>query len=348
MTTDTLLGALSGALLVVPAAGYGAGVVRLGRRGDRWPRSRSAAFAAGLVALAVALLPPVGTHDSDFRVHVVQHVLIAMGAPLLLALSAPVTLALRVTSHQVRVRLLRVLRSRAVHAISTPAVVAVVEVGSLYGLYLTPVYAESEAHLWVHVAVHLHLIATGCLFSWAVAGRDPMPHPVSTRARLLLLFTVAGSHDLLAKMMYAHDQPGGAGSVAPVRSGAQLMFYGGDVIEVALAVAVLTAWYVRGGRDLRRADRRTPRPAQPVTRPATAVPATRTRRRAHRDPGAGRPSGSGVHAPADPVDGCAPAVREGLRSAGDVVGWTFPTGRRAGVTRRAGGTPGRAPTWGRP
>ncbi len=102
-------------------------------------------------------------------------------------------------------------------------------------------YAESEAHRWVHVAVHLHLIATGCLFSWAVAGRDPMPHPTSTRVRLLLLFAVAGSHDLLTKWMYAHDQPGGAGSVADVRSGAQLMSYGGDVIEVALAVAVLTA-----------------------------------------------------------------------------------------------------------
>ncbi len=59
MATDTLIGALSGALLVVPVAGYGAGVVRLGRRGDRWPRTRTAAFAAGLVALAVAFLPPV-------------------------------------------------------------------------------------------------------------------------------------------------------------------------------------------------------------------------------------------------------------------------------------------------
>jgi len=62
-----------------------------------------------------------------------------MGAPLLLALSAPVTLALRGTPRRVRVRarLLRVLRSRAVRAISAPAVVLVVAVGSLYGLYLT-------------------------------------------------------------------------------------------------------------------------------------------------------------------------------------------------------------------
>ncbi len=253
MDPDAAVSDLFAAVLLVPAGAYGAGVVVLHRRGDHWPPSRAAAFAAGLVVLAVGFVPPVGTHDGDFRFHVLQHLLIAMVAPLLLAVSAPVTLALRVTPRAVRTRLLRVLHSRAVTALTRPAVVLVAEVGSLYALYLTPLYAETEAHLWVHVLVHLHMILTGCLFSWAVAGRDPMPHRASTRGRLLLLFLAAGSHDLLAKLMYAHDRPRGAGSVADVQFGAQLMYYGGDAVAVALAAAVLTSWYAHGGRELRRA-----------------------------------------------------------------------------------------------
>ena len=69
-------------LLVVTAA-YAAGVRRLTRRGDRWPARRVLATAIGLLALAVALLPPVATHDDDPHVHVVQHLLLAMLAPLL-------------------------------------------------------------------------------------------------------------------------------------------------------------------------------------------------------------------------------------------------------------------------
>lgn len=265
MDPDAAVSDLFAAVLLVPAGAYGAGVVALHRRGDHWPPARAAAFAAGLVVLAVGFVPPVGTHDGDFRFHVLQHLLIAMVAPLLLAVSAPVTLALRVTPRAVRTRLLRVLHSRAVTALTRPAVVLVAEVGSLYALYLTPLYAETEAHLWVHVLVHLHMILTGCLFSWAVAGRDPMPHRASTRGRLLLLFLAAGSHDLLAKLMYAHDRPHGAGPVADLQFGAQLMYYGGDAVEVALALAVLTSLVRprRAGTAPRRPARRTRARAAP-------------------------------------------------------------------------------------
>jgi len=119
----------------------------------------------------------------------------------------------------------------------------------------------------VHVLVHRHMILTRCLFSWAVAGRDPMPHRDSSRARLLLLVAVAGSHDLLAKLMYAHDRPVGSGSPANVQLGARLLYYGGDAVEVALAVAVLTSGYFRRGRDLRRAARRSAATTKPARRP---------------------------------------------------------------------------------
>ena len=55
-------------------------------------------------------------------------------------------------------------------------------------------------------------------------------------------------------MGQAGDLTGAAGgSPEAVRTGAQLMFYGGDVIDLALAVVLLAGWYARGGRRLRHA-----------------------------------------------------------------------------------------------
>jgi len=68
------------------------------------------------------------------------------------------------------------------------------------------------------------------------------------------------SHDTLAKLLYAWDLPTGAGPVAARHRGAELMYYGGTVIDVALAAIVMAQWYAATGRSLARARRRpTPR-----------------------------------------------------------------------------------------
>ncbi len=52
------------------------------------------------------------------------------------------------------------------------------------------------------------------------------------------------------------------------------MYYGGDAVEVALAVAVLLPWYAHGGRELRRATRRAPpAPTPPLSALTTTGPA---------------------------------------------------------------------------
>jgi len=106
------------------------------------------------------------------------------------------------------------------------------------------------------VLVHAHMFLAGCLFSWYVVGRDPMPRRPGTLARAMVLFLVAGSHDLLAKLMYAHALPVAGGSPDPIRDGARLMFYGGEVIDLLLATALMTQWYARTGRQLHHTRRR--------------------------------------------------------------------------------------------
>jgi hypothetical protein len=58
----------------------------------------------------------------------------------------------------------------------------------------------------------------------------------------VVLVLALAAHDVLAKRLYA--QAGGPG-LADERSGALLMYYGGDVVDLALAVLVCARWYRR-------------------------------------------------------------------------------------------------------
>jgi putative membrane protein len=242
--------------VVVVALVYLAGVLRLHRRGDRWPPARSASAFAGLIACAVALLPPVSTHADVFAVHVTGHLLLAMLGPLLLALSAPITLALRTLPLSARRRLLAVLHSRPARVVTWAPVVLVLEVGGMYAFYLGPLFALAHEHLWVHVLVHGHMFLAGWLFSSVVAGRDPLPRRPQLPATLVVLVVAGAAHGILAKLMYAHDLPAMAGTPEQVHLGARILFYGGDLVELATATAVLAAWYAREGRALGRSRRR--------------------------------------------------------------------------------------------
>jgi putative membrane protein len=116
-------------------------------------------------------------------------------------------------------------------------------------------------------AVHLHMFLAGCLLSWYLIGADPMTHRPGTRTALIVLLAAA-AHDILAKLLYAHELPDTAGAVDQLQLGAQIMFYGGTIIETLLATVLMRAWYIRGGRALRRLQRRAGiRPTPPYPRP---------------------------------------------------------------------------------
>jgi len=238
-------------LLLLGASAYVGGVARLQRRGDRWPLRHTMAAAAGFGCLAMTLVPPLAT-GMTFPMHAVRHLLLAMAAPLALALSAPITLALRTLARRPRRILLQLLHGRWTRAVTTAPVVLTLDAGGMFAFYLTPLYSAAHQHPGLAAALSVHMFLAGCLLSWYLAGRDPMPRPVSTRTRLLVLFLAAGSHDLLAKLMYARGLPEHAGSSEHLQVGAQIMFYGGDVVDWVLAAAVLASWYARTGRRLHR------------------------------------------------------------------------------------------------
>lgn len=250
--------------LVLAAVAYGVGVSRLTRRGDTWAYGRSLAAVGGLVALAAGLLPPLATHAETFGNHVGQHLLVSALAPLLLALSAPITLALRTLPPVARRVLLRLLHAAPVRVLLSPLVVLTLSVGGLYGFYLTPLYLAASHSAVLHATVHVHMFAAGCLLSVYLVGVDPMPRRDGPAVRLGVLVVAAAAHDVLAKLLYAHTLPLGAGTTAEVQAGARVMYYGGTAAELVLAVALLGGWYAQSGRELRRQQRRDSR-LRPVT-----------------------------------------------------------------------------------
>jgi putative membrane protein len=261
------------ALTLVTLAGYGAALIRLRWRGDRWPASRTACLVAGSLCVAAAVLPPISSHDEFFPVHVVQHLLLGMTGPAFLALSAPVTVVLRTLPRGPRRMLLRILHSRPVVVLSAPATAVLLDIGGLYVLYLTGMYRAAEGNELVHAAVHLHMFLAGCLLSWAIIGVDPIRRRPGMKARLAALIIGAAGHDTLAKLMYAHNLPDGGGTITGRHAGAELMYYGGTVIGLALAIIVMAQWYQLTGRELARSARRSiSRPGQPVHDADRAAP----------------------------------------------------------------------------
>jgi putative membrane protein len=248
-------GLLAVVIAVIAGAAYLGGAARLRRRGDAWPRRRQYLFLAGTVGLviAVAFPPPV----AEFTAHMIQHLVIGMAAPLLLVLGRPVTLALRVPPPgRIRDRALAVLHARPTAVLVWPPLAALLDAGGLWLLYRTRLFAAVDDRPWLHAAVHVHVFAAGLIFTASVCQLDPVRrrYPFSLRAATLV--AVAAAHAVLAKSLWLAAPPDTGFATADVHAGAELMYYGGDLIEVALAAVLATGWYAATGRALLRTRRR--------------------------------------------------------------------------------------------
>ncbi len=227
-------------VVAVLALAYPAAAVRVAG----WPRLRTAAWLLGCAVAALTLSPLLAGHDP--RTHMARHLLLGMAAPLGLVLAAPVTLLYRVTGQATGRRISRVLRARPVHVLSHPVTAALLAVGGLYAVLLTPLAAAVHTHPWVHNALLLHYLVAGYLFTWAIAGPDPAPRRPGTTTRVVVLVLAVAAHAVLAKVLYARAPDGPGGEAA--RAAAQLMYYGGDLAELALAAVLFAAWYRRRAR----------------------------------------------------------------------------------------------------
>ncbi|SBT38356.1 cytochrome c oxidase assembly protein [Micromonospora auratinigra] len=245
-----------GPLLLVPLVlfwGYLAAALRAGDRGG-WGHRRTVSFAVGCALLAAAALVP----GHDLVAHMWRHLLVGMLAPLGLVLGAPGTLLLRTLDRRRGRALVRALRHPLLRVPAHPVTGLLLSAGGLYLLHLTPLYAATQTRPWTHPLVLAHFLAAGYLFSWSIAGPDPGPHRPGVPVRLVVLGLSVAAHATLAQLLYA-GLVDVAAPPAQLRAAATLMYYGGDVAELLLALALLVTW-------------------RPAPRPVRASAAPRSRR----------------------------------------------------------------------
>jgi putative membrane protein len=270
--------------LVVAAGLYLYAVHRLRMRGDAWPVGRTAAFlGGGLGAIALVTVSGIEAYDTTLlSVHMVQHMVLAMIAPIFLALGAPVTLALRTLPVRWRQRLVASLHSRVAAVLAFPLVSYAIFVASPFLLYFTNLYRLSLAHPWLHELVHLHFILAGCLFFWPVLGLDPLPGrwPYPGRALLMVLstpfhavvgLTVMQSHALLGGDWYPSQHLSWADPAADQVLSGGILWAGGEIVSVTMLGVLVAQWMRHADREARREDRRLDLAAAAARRAAPAA-----------------------------------------------------------------------------
>jgi putative membrane protein len=254
-----------------------------------WRMWRIASFVGGVIALSVAAFVPWFDSSGGFPAHVMQHVLIGMYAPLGIVLGAPITLLLRSLPRSGGRRLVRVLRSPVAALLGHPAAIMAMSLGGLVALYCTPVYEATLASPFLHAAIHLHFLLSGLLFAWVIAGPDPGPHRPSIPVRLVWVGVAIASHATIAQLMYAGVLTGLPEPLTDIRTGAELMYYTGDIAHLLLALSLLTTRpnnprrvrirpHVRWSGLLSRVHRRWQVPGNAPVRPGEA-PASAPNRR---------------------------------------------------------------------
>jgi putative membrane protein len=234
------------AAILVLAAGYVTLASKRSREPRGWSGWRTAGFLTGCAVLMVGVVPQLSILPFDgFPAHMYQHLVIGMYAPLGLILGAPVTLALRSLPRRHGRLLGRVLRSRPVHLLANPVTALVLTLGGLVALYFTPLFAATILDPMLHGLVHVHFFAVGCLFAWVIAGPDPAPRRPGVPTRLVVLGIAIAGHAVIAQLIYAGAFVRVDAPAAELRAAGELMYYGGDIAELLLALALVTTWHPR-------------------------------------------------------------------------------------------------------
>jgi cytochrome c oxidase assembly factor CtaG len=236
--------------LALCAALYLTGTRTVARRHPArpWPRARSAAFLAGLAAVAVAIQGSDGVYDDVLlRAHMVQHLLLIMAAPPLLVYGRPVTLLLHATRNPWHARVIRVLRSRAAAALTWPPFCVALYAAVVLGTHLTPLILATG---WLHDGEHLAYLVAGYLFFLPVVGSEPARWRPPLFGRYLLLLAAMPA-DIVTGAALMVARPFGGYGAADVHAAGVIMLAGSEVIMTALAV-LLAANLVRSPASPRR------------------------------------------------------------------------------------------------
>lgn len=252
---------------------YLLGVRSLHRRGMRWPWHRTAAFVLGIVTvLLVTATQVMGYAMLLFSIHMLQKMVLTVLSAMLLMLGAPVSLAIRALPRRglgavCRRLLLRTLRSRIARFLAHPVVTTIIFVGSLYGLYFTPVF-DLLMRTWAgSLLMALFFLGTGLLAFGGAFALGPWPHRASPPTRIVELVLPGPLHAFFAVALMMASRPvvttftnpppeWGVDVLTDQLAAGNIIWGFGEVPSIIAFIVVYVQWVRSEGRRSLAADRR--------------------------------------------------------------------------------------------
>jgi putative membrane protein len=193
---------------------------------------RTVSFAAGLVAVAVAMAPPLeAAAGRRLSAHMLQHtLLVLLAAPLLAAARPPLHRILWPSAHRV-----------ATH----PLFVLTVSVGGFWMWHLPRLYDAALSNLAVHVAEHGTFLA-GALLFWSVVFEPAPRRRTGVGATCALVFAAMVTNIWLAAGLtfsttpvYSAYATGGAAALSDQQLAGVIMWLPADVVYFVTFLALI-------------------------------------------------------------------------------------------------------------
>ena len=257
---------------------YVAGVIRLARRGDRWPVLKTLSWVSAMVILWFTTSSGLYVYGNVlFSIHMVEHMILSMGIPLLMVLATPVTLAARAIharadgSRGPREWILALTHSKYLGLIGHPLVAAPIFALSLIVFYYSPLFEWALQDHLGHVWMTIHFLISGYLFALVVLDADPHPHRPAYPLRLVIVLATMAFHaffglglimgeGLLAPEWFgAMGREWGLSPLEDQQRGGELAWGLGEFPTLLLAIAVTWSWSRGDDREQKRTDRQADR-----------------------------------------------------------------------------------------
>lgn len=266
------------AVSVIAIVVYVRWALRLRARGDHWSALRTISWVLGWVVFFYFTSAGPGVYGKVlFSWHMIEHMGVAMIAPLLMVPGAPITLALRAMRARKdktlgpREVILAIVHSSYLRVLANPAVAASLFFFSLAIFYYSPLFELAMRTHTGHVLMMAHFLASGYMFVWVLIGIDPGPKRWPPLALFVVLLATISFHaffgviltqstELLAPDYFGRlDLQWMTDPVADQRKGGAIAWGVGEAPTLVLAMAVAWQWMRSDDRETTRRDRKVDR-----------------------------------------------------------------------------------------
>jgi putative copper resistance protein D len=208
-----------------------------------------------------------------FSVHMMAHMILTMGVPVLLVPGAPVTLLLRASdvrkddSRGLREWVLWAVHTPWAKLVSNPIFAAINFAASLVIFYFTPLFTWATRDHLGHQWMIVHFLITGYLFVQAVIGVDPGPQKIPYLMRLMLLIGTLAFHAFFGLSLMSGDgllqadwygamgRTWGESPIDDQHTGGAIAWGIGEIPAAVLTIIVSIQWFRSDVREARRLDR---------------------------------------------------------------------------------------------